>query len=53
MCEYFDHCHNGCYNMRPKGKYQFCEDRKIIFSYLETLVRTINVKGDFANVDTI
>lgn len=41
MCSYYKYCHNGCSNMRVDGKYYYCEDRKILFSYFEKMIKEI------------
>jgi uncharacterized protein len=49
-CVYFGYCHNGCYNMRINGKYNYCEDRKLLYGYMLDLARNLinnKKKGDF------
>lgn len=40
-CPYFEYCHNGCSNMRVNGRYYYCEDRKILFSYFEKVIKDV------------
>jgi len=50
-CSYFDYCHNGCYNMRVNGRFNYCEDRKVLFKYMLDLARNIINEGGKPNVN--
>jgi uncharacterized protein len=50
-CDYFHYCHNGCYNMRINGKYNYCEDRKMLYRYMLSMVRNLIHKGGDEYVD--
>lgn len=41
QCVYFNYCNNGCPNKQNNDKYYFCEDRKIMFKYIEDILHNI------------
>ena len=40
-CEYVKYCNNGCPNKMLNSKYYFCNDRKIMFKYVENILHDI------------
>lgn len=41
QCEYLNYCNNGCPNKQNNDMYYFCEDRKIMFKYLNNVLYNI------------
>jgi len=41
-CKWQKACHNGCPGYRENGKYQFCETRRQVFSYLEEKMKILS-----------
>ena len=48
QCNYLKFCYNGCPTKQDNGKYYFCEDRKMMFNYVQNILLEIinNVKGE-------